>query len=269
MTRDGGGRARAGLIALALVVALSVMGAARVARADETQLLVFEAASLKDAFAKLAQRFEKEHPGVKVVANAAGTQELRAQIEHGAAADVFASADHKHMDALAAEGLVVSPSIFTCNEPVVVVRKGMSPPIQSWADLARAERIVVGTPEVPIGAYTLQILQKATKSEGADFPRRVQAKVASRELNVRQILAKVALGEADAGIVYRSDAVSAAGKVQVVAIPPESNVTAEYPIAVVRKAARPALAKQWVDLVKSPAGTQILGEAGFIPCPKR
>jgi molybdate transport system substrate-binding protein len=252
---------------LALVAALGVVGGARRARAAETQLLVFEAASLKDAFAKVAQRFEKEHPGVKVVANAAGTQELRAQVEDGAAPDVFASADHKHMDALAAEGLVVTPSVFACNEPVVVVRKGMSPPIQSWADLPRAERIVVGTPEVPIGAYTLQILQKATKSQGADFPRRVQAKVASRELNVRQILAKVALGEADAGIVYRSDAVGAAGKVQVVAIPPESNVTAEYPIAVVKKAPSPALARQWVDLVKSLAGAQILRESGFVPCP--
>ena len=265
MSRDRVRPARPGLSALALIVALAV---APVARANEKQLLVFEAASLKDAFAKLAQRFENEHPGVKVVANAAGTQELRAQVEHGATADVFASADHKHMDALVAEGLVAAPSVFTCNEPVVVVRKGMAPLIRSWAHLPRAERIVVGTPEVPIGAYTLQILQKATKSQGADFPARVQAKVASRELNVRQILAKVALGEADAGIVYRSDAVSAAGKVQVVSIPPESNVTAEYPIAVVKKAPSPALARQWVDLVKSPAGAQILGESGFIPCPK-
>ncbi|HEY8926415.1 MAG TPA: molybdate ABC transporter substrate-binding protein [Polyangia bacterium] len=269
MTLDRGRRARAGLSALVLAVVLEMVGVAREARADETQLLVFEAASLKDAFSKLAHRFEKDHPGVRVVPNAAGTQELRAQVEHGAAADVFASADHKHMDALAAEGLVVAPGVFTCNEPVVIVRKGMSPAIRSWADLPRAERIVVGTPEVPIGAYTLQILQKATRTQGADFPRRVQAKVASRELNVRQILAKVALGEADAGIVYRSDAASAAGKVQVVTIPPESNVSAEYPIAVMKKAPSPALARQWVDLVKSPVGAQILGESGFIPCPRR
>ena len=260
---------RDGLRALALIVFLVAPGPEGTARADEKQLLVFEASSLKDAFAKLAQRLEKEHAGVKVVANAAGTQELRAQVEHGAAADVFASADRKHMDALAAEGLVASPRVFTCNEPVVVVRKGMTPAIQSLADLPRAERIIVGTPEVPIGAYTLQILQKATKSQGADFPGRVQAKIASRELNVRQILAKVVLGEADAGIVYRSDAVAAAGKVQMVAIPPESNVTAEYPIAVIKKAPSPALARQWVDLVSSPAGAAILGESGFIPCPKR
>jgi len=257
------------LRALALIVVVATPSLAGTARADEKQLLVFEASSLKDAFAKLAQRFEKEHAGVKVVANAAGTQELRAQVEHGAAADVFASADRKHMDALVAQGLVASPRVFTCNEPVVVVRKGMSPAIQSLADLPRAERIVVGTPEVPIGAYTLQILQKAAKSQGASFPERVQAKIASRELNVRQILAKVVLGEADAGIVYRSDAVAAAGKVQVVAIPPESNVTAEYPIAVVKKAPSPALARQWVDLVTSPAGAAILAESGFIPCPKR
>ena len=153
--------------------------------------------------------------------------------------------------------------------PCSAMRKGMRPPIESWADLPRAQRIVVGTPEVPIGAYTLQILQKATNSQGADFPARVQARVASRELNVRQILAKVALGEADAGIVYRSDAVSVAGKVQVVTIPAEANVTAEYPIAVMKKAPNPALARQWVDLVKSPVGAQSLGESGFIPCPRR
>jgi len=255
--------------ALALIVALIAPSFARTARADQKELLVFEAASLKDAFAKLARRFEKEHPGVKVVANAAGTQELRAQVEHGATADVFASADRKHMDALAVEGLVVPAGVFTCNEPVVVVRRGLDLVIQSLADLPRAERIVIGTPEVPIGAYTLQILEKATKSLGADFPGRVQAKVASRELNVRQILAKVVLGEADAGIVYRSDAVSAAGKVPVVAIPSEANVTAEYPIAVLKKAVSPALARQWVELVSSRAGAQILGESGFVPCRKR
>ena len=87
---------------------------------------MFEAASLKDVFAKLAPRFEKDNAGVKVIANAAGSQELRTQIEHGAAADVMASADRKHMDALLSQGLVVAPSVFTCNEPVVVVRTALA-----------------------------------------------------------------------------------------------------------------------------------------------
>jgi len=238
-------------------------------RPPEKELIVFEAASLKDVFAKLARRFEKEFPGVKVILNAAGSQELRTQIEHGAAADIMASADRKHMDALAAQGLVLPPAVFTCNEPVVVVRTGLAQTIKTFADLPRAERIVIGTPEVPIGAYTLQILQKAAAKLGPDFPKQVQAKVASRELNVRQVLAKVVLGEADAGIVYRSDAIAAAGKVAVVAIPPEANVVAEYPIAALHAAPHPGLAVRFLVLVKSSVGTAALREAGFAACPTR
>jgi len=252
------------------VVAL-MLGAqsATSAAAQGKELVIFEAASLKDVFAGLAQRFEKDHPGTKVVTNAAGSQELRAQIEHGAAADLFASADRKHMDALAAQGLVVSPSVFTCNQPVVVLRTALASTIKTFADLPAAARIVIGTPEVPIGAYTLQILQKAAARYGADFPQRVQAKVASRELNVRQVLSKVVLGEADAGLVYRSDARAAVGKVVVLPIPPELNVTAEYPIAVLKGAPNPELARRWIELLKSTAGAAALREAGFLPCAER
>lgn len=255
---------------LAALCALASGARAAAVAAKEKELVVFEAASLKDAFAKLARRFEQDNAGVKVIPNAAGSQELRAQIEHGAAADVMASADRKHMDALAAQGLVAAPSVFTCNEPVVVVRAGLATTIKTFADLPRAERIVIGTPEVPIGAYTQQILQKAAAKLGADFPARVQAKVASRELNVRQVLAKVALGEADAGVVYRSDAAAAgAGKVAVVAIPPEMNVVAEYPIATLKAAPHPELARRFVELVRSPVGAAALREAGFAACPSR
>jgi molybdate transport system substrate-binding protein len=204
-----------------------------------------------------------------MVANAAGSQELRAQIEHGAAADVFASADRKHMDALAAAGLVAAPVVFACNDPVIVVRAGLGSVINTLGDLPRAERIVVGAPEVPIGAYTRQILQKAAAKLGPDFPKRVDAKIASHELNVRQVLAKVALGEADAGVVYRSDALSAGPKIQIVEIPPELNVIAEYPIAILKAAPHPELARRWVDLVRSPAGVAALREAGFSSCPKK
>jgi molybdate transport system substrate-binding protein len=253
-------------VASILILALG-LGTAAAADRPRRELVVFEAASLKDVFAKLAVSFEKDNPGVKVIANAAGSQELRAQIEHGAAADVFASADRKHMDALAAQSLVASPTIFACNEPVIVVRAGLTPPIKGLADLPRAERIIVGTPEVPIGAYTLQILQKAAGKLGADFPKRVEARIVSRELNVRQVLAKVVLGEADAGVVYRSDALGARDKVQIVDIPRDVNVIAEYPIAVVKAAPQPELARRWVELVRSPAGATALREAGFVACP--
>lgn len=263
-------------IASALVAVLglgagtgSALGAAVAAKPPSGDLVVFEAASLKEAFATLAARFEKDHPGAHVVTNTAGSQELRAQIEHGAVADVFASADQRHMNALATEGLVVGPALFACNEPVVVVRGALAGALKTFADLPRAERIVVGAPEVPIGAYTLQIFQKAGASYGADFAARLQAKVVSRELNVRQVLAKVVLGEADAGIVYRSDALAAKGKVAVVPIPAQLNVTAAYPIATLKAAPRPELARAFVDLVRSPAGAAVLREAGFVPCPDR
>ena len=263
------------LRALPLSIALALgifLGGAPSARAAEPgrELVIFEAASLKDVFARLAPRFEKEHPGSQVVTNAAGSQELRTQIEHGAVADLFASADRKQMQALTAQGLAPAPELFTCNEPVVVVRPALASTIKSFADLPRAERIVIGTPEVPIGAYTLQILQRSNGANyGTDFAQRVQAKVASRELNVRQVLAKVVLGEADAGIVYRSDALAGAGKVQVLPIPPEVNVRAEYPIALLKGAPHPTLARAWVDLLKSAAGLAALREAGFLPCPPR
>jgi molybdate transport system substrate-binding protein len=247
------------------VLALLTAGAVR-AEAPRRELTVFEAASLKDVFARLAKRFEAENPGVTVVANAAGSQELRAQIEHGAAADVFASADRKHMDALVGAGLVSATAMFACNEPVVVVRAGLAPPLATFTDLPRAERIVVGALEVPIGRYTRQILDKAGAKLGADFSQRVEARVVSRELNVRQVLAKVVLGEADAGFVYRSDALVAGAKVRVVEIPPELNVTAEYPIAALAAAPHADLARRFVALVRSPAGVATLREAGFVPC---
>jgi molybdate transport system substrate-binding protein len=254
----------------AIALCLTLGAAAAVsAKAPPGDLLVFEAASLKEAFTTISARFEKEHPGAHVIANAAGSQELRAQIEQGAPADLFASADERHMNALRSAGLAVEPALFACNEPVVAVRSGLAATLKTFADLPRAERIVVGAPEVPIGAYTAQVLQKAAAKYGPDFAARVQARIVSREANVRQVLAKIVLGEADAGVVYRSDVRAAKGKLAVVEIPPELNVTAAYPIAVLKAAPHPSLAHAFVDLVRSPAGVAALREAGFVPCPVR
>jgi molybdate transport system substrate-binding protein len=249
----------------AVALGLALAGGAALAEPPRRELVVFEAASLKDVFARLAKRFEADNPGVAVIANAAGSQELRAQIVHGAAADVLASADRNVMDTLVARKLVEAPAVFACNEPVVVVRTGLSE-LSKLADLPRAERIVVGALDVPIGSYTRQILDKVGAKLGADFVRRVEARIVSHELNVRQVLAKVVLGEADAGIVYRSDALVAGGKVRVVEIPRELNVTAEYPIATLHAAPNAELARRFVALVRSPDGVAALREAGFVPC---
>jgi molybdate transport system substrate-binding protein len=147
-----------------------------------------------------------------------------------------------------------------------VVRRDLAT-LKTFADLPLADRIVVGAPEVPIGAYTNRILDRAADRLGALFPARVQAKIVSRELDVRQVLAKVVLGEADAGVVYRTDAISAKGKVRVLEIPPEINVRAAYPIASLKRAPNPGLAAEFVGLVRSPSGAAALREAGFVPCP--
>ena len=229
----------------------------------EKQLAVFAAASLREAFTELATRFRAAN-GVEVTFNFAGSQELRAQVEQDAPADVFASADTKHMDALAKAGRVEGAKLFARNEPVLVVAKESASVVQWLADLPKLDRIVLGAAEVPIGRYSEQILERAAGGFGDDFRKQVEAKVVSRELNVRQVLSKVSLGEAQAGIVYRSDALSARHKLQTVPIAPEYNVVAEYPIAVVKRAAHPNLARAWVDLVLSVEGQKALTKAGFL-----
>jgi molybdate transport system substrate-binding protein len=235
----------------------------------ESGVVVFAAASLREAFTGMAGPFKQAHPGVEVTFNFAGTQELRAQVEQGAPVDVFASADQKHMGELVKASRVVRPVVFARNEPVVVVAKESQGTIKTFADLRLAERVVVGAPEVPIGRYTLRILDLAAAGAmGLEFKQQVEHHIVSRELNVRQVLAKVTLGEAQAGIVYRTDARAAAGKVGVVSIPPEMNVIAEYPIAAIAGGPHPQLAREWVAFVMSDAGQRLLRDAGFLaPAP--
>ncbi len=257
---------RAPGLVVALVVLLVGGGPARAGdggRSQRAALGVFAAASLRDVFGTLGATFEQAHPGVQVRFNFAGSQELRTQIEHGAPADVFASADTRHMDAARAAGLVEAPTLLATNAPVIVVPADNPGKVGGLADLAKVKRLVLGAPEVPIGAYTLQILEAARARFGAEFPDRVQSRVVSRELNVRQVLTKVVLGEADAGVVYRTDARNAGDRVRVVEIPPEVNVVAQYPIAVVTRSPHPELARQWIALVTGAEGQAVLARAGF------
>lgn len=235
------------------------------------RLVVFAAASLKEAFGALAEPYRAAHPGAEVVFNFAGTQELRAQIEQGAPVDVLASASRADMDALRAAGRVEPPRIFAHNALVLVLASGPgAAAIRGLADLGApgfGGRVVVGASEVPVGRYTAQALDKATAALGAEFRARFEARIVSRELNVRQVLAKVDLGEADAGIVYRSDARApvAAGKPprEVRPLEPAWNVTADYPIAVVVGAPDPSGAADFTALVLGPAGRAALEAAGF------
>lgn len=232
------------------------------AQRSEQRLVVFAAASLRGAFTAIEREFEGDHPEADVLLNFAGTQELRTQLEHGAAVDVFASADRLHMDALVATGLVLDPVVFAHNEPVVVVAREAATTIRSLADLAVAQRLVLGADEVPIGRYAKEILDRAARRFGPQYRSSVETRVVSRELNVRQVLAKVSLGEADAGIVYRSDTLGAT-EVTVVDIPADLNVIADYPIAIHRGAAQPELARTWIARVCSSNGQRVLRDSGF------
>jgi molybdate transport system substrate-binding protein len=260
---DGCGRR---LLVLAVPAVVLGLGISSVRAAPKPQpIVVFAASSLKESFEGLVPAFEKAHPEAKVQLAFAGSQELRTQIEQGARADVFASADWKHMAALGKQKLVGTPEVFARNEPVVVVPRANPAGIHAFTDLPKTRRLVVGAPEVPIGAYTARIFEAAGKKLGPELRTKLEASVVSRELNVRQVLAKVTLGEADAGIVYRTDAAAAKDKVELIPIPSDLNVVAEYPIAPLTVSAQPALAGAWVAFVLSAEGQRRLAAAGFLP----
>jgi molybdate transport system substrate-binding protein len=228
-------------------------------------MVIFAAASLREACTELQRPFEQAHPGVHLRFNFAGSQELRTQLEQGAAAEVFISADRRQMDEAAKAGLMGPEQLLASNSPVVIVPRANPAGLKRFQDLPTVKRLVIGTPEVPIGHYTLEVLDKANTALGGDFRAAVEARVVSRELNVKQVLAKVVLGEADAGIVYASDAVSAGAQVQVVPIPAEFNVVAHYPMAAVRRAPHPQLAADYVQFLTSSAAQAVFARYGFGP----
>ena len=229
------------------------------------EMLVFAAASLREACSELQRPFEQAHPGVRLRFNFAGSQELRTQLEQGASADVFISADRRQMEGAERAGLVGPERLLVSNTPVVIVPRSNPSALTRFVDLPRVKRLVIGTQEVPIGHYTLEVLDKANTALGGDFRARVEARVVSRELNVKQVLAKVVLGEADAGLVYASDAASAGAQVKVVPIPAEFNVVAHYPMAAVRRAPHPQLAAEYLQFLASPAAQAVFIKYGFGP----
>ncbi len=229
---------------------------------ERAVLTVFAASSLTEAFGELEAGFEARSPTVDVRMSFAGSQVLRLQLEQGAAADVFASANEEHMRVLLEDGVVARSEIFAHNALVVVVPTEGSV-VQSVADLPQAERLVVGTPDVPVGMYTQRLLERARESLGEDFIARVRAHVVSEESNVRLARAKVELGEADAAIVYRTDA-HGSTRVRAIPIPEALQVRADYPIGPVARAHDPALAERFIAFVRSEQGRRILDEHGFV-----
>lgn len=268
--------ARAGGAVGALLAAALLAGCSASDGSGRPALTVYAASSLTEAFDELATVFEKAHPDVDLQLTFAGSQVLRVQIEQGARADVYASANPEHVEALVQEGLVRDGRWFAGNELVIAVPLDNPAGIESFADLPRAERIVLGTEAVPVGRYAREVLVAADSSVRAGFAADVMAHVVSEESNVRLARSKVELGEADAAIVYRTDAM-ASDRVRTVAIPDGVNVRADYLVgAVLRPDERrdsegdfghgaPAeLAADWIALLRSDAGREVLERHGFL-----
>ncbi len=232
-----------------------------------TTLVVYAASSLTEAFTAIGAAFEERHAGVRVVFNFAGSQALSTQIEHGAAADLFAAADTIHVDRLREMNLLADdPVIFAENRLIVALPAANPADVRTLRDLARpGVRIVIGQENVPVGRYTRRMLANlsAEAAYGSAFGAAVRANVRSEELNVRQVLAKVALGEADAGIVYVSDAAAGTAEIATLEIPAHANVKAEYPIALLAASKQEALARRFIAFVQSPAAQAIVRQTGL------
>lgn len=219
-------------------------------------ITVFTAASLTDAFTEVGEAFMAEHADAEVVFNFGASSALVTQVNEGAPADVFASADlNQMMNLVDAGGNAGEPSVFVTNSLQIVVEPDNPLGITGLADLENPELIVVATdPEVPIGAYSEEVFANAG----------VTVELASFEEDVRAVLNKVVLGEADAGVVYATDVISAGDTAAGVEIPADVNVTPEYPIVATAEAPNPDGAAAFVDFVLSDAGQAILQRYGFL-----
>ncbi|HEY2063267.1 molybdate ABC transporter substrate-binding protein [Amycolatopsis sp. NBC_01480] len=220
-------------------------------------LTVYAAASLTESFNALGKQFESAHPGVTVKFDFEGSSALVQKLDNGAKADVFASADQANMDKAVQGGVIDGqPTVFATNKLTIAVAKGNPKGIKSFADLAKSGlTVVVCAQQVPCGSAT----QKVEKNTG------VTLKPASEEQDVKQVLAKVQSGDADAGLVYVTDATSAAGKVDKVDFPDAAGAINNYPIAVVKNAPQAALAKEFTDFVLGAPGKDELTKIGFGP----
>jgi molybdate transport system substrate-binding protein len=252
-----------------LVLGLLLLGGGGVPSGPPTHLSVYAAASLTDAFNEIADSLRKRDPGWHIDFNFAGSQVLVLQIMQGGAADVFASADEMWMRVAQDSGFIAdTPRTFAHNRLVVIVPTSNPGRIGKLQDLARpGVKLVLAGDAVPAGRYARQAIFRLARVPGfaPDYAQKVLGNVVSNEENVRNVVTRVQLGEADAGVVYVSDVTpSVAGKVRRLPLPDSANVTASYPVALVRQAPNPAAARTFIDFVLSPVAQAILIRNGFL-----
>ncbi|MGW6351608.1 molybdate ABC transporter substrate-binding protein [Streptomyces sp. NPDC055080] len=257
-----GRRTAAAILTAALLVPLAACGSdddkkdsgdkATSSGAPKADLTVLAASSLTDVFKTAGAAYEKEHPGTKVTFSFAGSQELAAQVKQGAPADALVTADTKTMDGLKSD--TGAPTVIAKNRLVIATGKGNPEKVENLKDLADPKlKVVLAAPEVPVGRYSQQILDA----------QKIDVKPVSQEPNVRAVLSKVELGEADAGLVYRTDAATATDKVEAIDIPDAQNAVASYPAATLKTSKHSEAATAFVAWLSTPDAQKILAAAGF------
>ncbi len=233
-------------------------------------ITVFAASSLTEAFEKIAGGFEAANPRASVTFSFGGSPTLVTQLDQGAPADVLATADEPNMQNAVEKGLISGePSTFARNKLTIIVPKSNPGGITSPKDLAKSGlKLVLAQASVPVGNYARQALEKfdADPSYGPDFSGKALKNLVSEEANVKAVVAKVQLGEADAGIVYVTDVTAeVSGDITQIAIPDQYNVIGSYPIAVAKDASNKDVARAFIEYVLSDAGQAVLAEYGFAP----
>jgi molybdate transport system substrate-binding protein len=233
------------------------------------EVIVFAASSLTDVFQDMAAAFQQANPSAKLTFNFGASSQLATQLAQGARADVFASADQTQLDnARKADAIAGQERVFAANRLVVIAPRDNPKNITTVKDLANAGvKFVTAQTSVPIGQYTAQMLDKASAdpSFGQDFKSKVEANTVSREDNVRQVVSKVQLGEADAAVVYSTDATpQVRDQLQLIQVPDPLQTLATYPIAVAR-GGNPAGGEAFVSYVLGAEGQAALARRGFLP----
>jgi len=265
---------KARLIGVTVIAAVvfATWGCGGDGEAQRTTVTVFAASSLTEAFEDVASAFEEQNSEFDVQFNFAGSPTLRTQLAQGAPADVYASADEENMQAAVDAGLVQgSPRVFARNSLTIIVPSDNPGDVHLLPDLGKDSlRIAVAAPEVPVGRYTREVLDKIAADDGfvPGLRESVLENIVSEEPNVKAVVAKVQLGEADAGIVYASDVTDEIEPdVDTIEIPLDFNVVASYPMAITTDTEQVDGAQAFIEYVLSDEGQDILEEHGFERAP--
>ncbi len=255
-----------GLLVLSIVVSCTSIQAEN--GAAENTITVYAASSLTDAFSEIATAFEAKNPDTAVLLNFAGSSQLAAQLREGMEGDLFASANPTQMETVIKAGRITpgTEQTFASNSLTVIVPADNPAAINSFEALAKPDvGLILASKGVPVRVYTDEII--ATMPP--DFQTNFYNNLVSEEDNVRRVAAKIALGEADAGIVYTTDVTAdLAPKVQQIDIPVDQNLAAAYTLAPLSDAPHPELAVRFIEFVNSAKGRTILADFGFDPPPR-